>query len=344
MAVDVTVRGGGVFGLSAAWACARRGAKVRLVEPRVLGAGASGGVVGALAPHVPERWDDRKQAQLDSLLMAGDWWAEVAGAGGVDPGYARTGRVQPLADSAAVALAQARAAGAVAHWGAAATWEVVPVSDGPLAPAAPTGLAIRDTLSARIAPRRALAALAAALRARGGEIVEGRDAAEEGAVIHATGWEGLGALGAGGGEKGQALLLQFGAAGTPQVYAGGLHMVPHADGTLAIGSTSERQWADPGPDAQAEALLARAVAACPALAGAPVLERWAGIRPRAATRTLVLGPWPGRHGHFVMNGGYKTGFGMAPWAAERMADHVLGGRDAIPAAFRPDGDPSSSFS
>lgn len=337
----VTVRGGGVFGLAAAWACARRGARVRLIEPRRIGAGASGGVVGALAPHVPERWDDRKQAQLDSLLMAADWWAGVARAGGADPGYARTGRLQPLADAAAVALAETRAAGATAHWGRAAVWQVVPVPGGPLAPVSPTGLAIRDTLTARISPRGALASLAAALRATGAEVIEGRDAPDEGTVIHATGWEGLATLGAGGGEKGQALLLRRAAPEAPQCYAGGLHIVPHADGTLAIGSTSERHWTDPGPDARTGALLARAVAACPGLAGAEVIERWAGVRPRAATRTLVLGRWPDRPGHVVMNGGYKTGFGMAPWAAERLADLVLEGRDAIPAAFRPDCAPSS---
>ena len=31
--VDVTVRGAGIFGLSVAWACALRGASVRVVDP-----------------------------------------------------------------------------------------------------------------------------------------------------------------------------------------------------------------------------------------------------------------------------------------------------------------------
>jgi len=54
---DVTVRGAGVFGLSVAYACAQRGAKVRVIDPRGVAAGASGGIVGALAPHVPENWN-----------------------------------------------------------------------------------------------------------------------------------------------------------------------------------------------------------------------------------------------------------------------------------------------
>lgn len=52
--VDLTVRGGGAFGLCIAWEAARRGARVRLIETVAIGAGASGGIVGALSPHVPE--------------------------------------------------------------------------------------------------------------------------------------------------------------------------------------------------------------------------------------------------------------------------------------------------
>jgi glycine/D-amino acid oxidase-like deaminating enzyme len=48
----------------------------------------------------------------------------------------------------------------------------------------------------------------------------------------------------------------------------------------------------------------------------------------------MLGPWPGRAGQFVANGGFKTGFGMAPKVAEVMADLLLDGADNIPSAFR----------
>lgn len=49
----------------------------------------------------------------------------------------------------------------------------------------------------------------------------------------------------------------------------------------------------------------------------------------------MLGPWPGRADHFIANGGFKIGFGIAPKVAEVMADLVLEGREAgIPAGFR----------
>jgi glycine oxidase len=335
---DLTVHGAGIFGLSVAWAAARRGAQVRVIDPGGIGAGASGGVVGALAPHVPEGWNDKKAFQLESLLMAAGWWAEAEATAGLSAGYARTGRLQPLADAGAVDLARARGQGAAALWQGRAVWQVEPAPPG-WGPVSPTGLVVRDTLSARIAPRAALAVLAAALRARGGEVLAKGEAA--GLQVWATGAAGLADLSRacgqdmGAGQKGQALLLAHDARDAPQIFADGLHIVSHADGTVAVGSTTERTWDDPqATDAQLDRLHARALAACPALDGAPVVARWAGLRPRSASRQPLLGPWPGRPGHFVANGGFKIGFGVAPKVAEAMADLMLDGRDTIPQAFR----------
>lgn len=338
--VDVQVMGAGVFGLCTALALARRGLRVAVVDPGGIGAGASGGIVGALAPHAPDRWGAMQAFQLAALVAAPGWWAGVAAEGAVDPGYARIGRLMPLADAAAVARAEARGAGAAAHWGAAGAWQVVPATPG-FAPSSATGLCAHDTLTARIAPRRALAALAAAIRARGGALREAPLAGPPAAVtVWATGAAGLAALSedlgrdVGRGEKGQALLLAHDAAGAPVIGDDGLWIVPHGDGTVAVGSTSERAWDAPGPDAALDALHARAVALVPALGGAEVVERWAGIRPRAATRLPVVGAWPGRPGHFVANGGFKTGFALAPAVAGLLADLIAEGQDSIPDAFR----------
>lgn len=337
--VDVTVRGAGIFGLSVAWACARRGARVRVIEAARPGAGCSGGLVGALSPHVPEAWNPKKAFQLESLLMAGDWWGAVEAETGLASGYGRVGRLQPLADEAAVGLARARAEGAAKLWQGRAEWRVVPAQGREWEPASPSGWLVEDTLSARLSPRLGLAALEAALKARGGELVLG-EGEEAGAVVHATGLAGLEALSAalgrkvGAGVKGQAMSLRFEAAGLPQMFLEGLHVVPHVDGTVAIGSTAETAWSVAGTDGQLEDLHARALAAVPVLASAPVVERWAGVRPRAASRAPVLGAWPGRAGHWVANGGFKIGFGMAPKVAEVMADLVLEGRDGVPEGFR----------
>lgn len=346
---DLTVRGGGIFGLSIAWAAVLRGARVRLIETARIGAGASGGVVGALAPHVPEQWNEKKAFQLQSLLMAQDWWHAVEAASGLASGYARLGRLQPLADARAVEIAQARALGAQALWQGRADWQVVAASGAAWEPVSASGWLVRDSLSARVHPQLAGAALLAAIKARGGEVIVGADGADpgpdsgldSGPVVWATGVAGLAALSAdlgrsmGGAVKGQGLVLDYAAARLPQIFSDGLHIVPHVDGTVAVGSTSEREWEAPDTtDAQLDALHDRAVAACPVLAGAKVVQRWAGLRPRARSRAPMLGEWPGRPGHFIANGGFKIGFGMAPMVAAVMVDLVLDGRDAVPPAFR----------
>ncbi|MGR3541500.1 MAG: NAD(P)/FAD-dependent oxidoreductase [Hasllibacter sp.] len=327
--VDLVVKGAGVTGLACAWLAARRGARVAVADPRGVAAGASGGVVGALSPHVPEGWNAAKAFQLRALLAARTFWPEVEEASGLSTGYARAGRLQPLADEAAALRARARRAGAAAHWGADAAWEVIPAPGG-WGPSSPTGLVVRDTLAAHLHPRRACRALAAAIGALGGTI--GPEAPDGPPVIEATGWEGLRALGAGAGQKGQGALLAHDAAGAPQVYAGGVHVVPHLDGTVGIGSTSEGAWSDLATDAALEAVVAKARAAVPALADAPVIERWAGIRPRAATRAAVIGRAPS--GAVIANGGFKIGFGIAPEVARLAVDLALEGRDAVPEGLR----------
>lgn len=337
--VDVTVRGAGAFGLAVGFACARRGAAVRVIDPHGVAAGASGGLVGALAPHVPENWNDKKAFQFDSLMMADAFWHEVSDIAGKDVGYARLGRLQPLADDSAVALARQRSETARDLWQGRAIWEVIDAPDTPWTPQSATGLLIHDTLTARIHPRRATHALAAAITALGGEVTT--SGTDEGAVVWATGWQGLAALTAqhsrlvGNGIKGQAALMQFDARDRPQLFADALHIVPHNDGTVAIGSTSEREFDDPtSTDSQLDDIIARAIKAFPVLENAPVIERWAGVRPRARSRAPMIGGHPFRAGEFIANGGFKIGFGMAPKVGAVMADLILDGHDTIPKGFR----------
>lgn len=338
----VTIIGAGVFGLACAHAFAQRGCAVRVIEAAHVGAGASGGQVGALAPHDPAQWNDKKQIQLEALISAGDYWAGVARQGGVDPGWARTGRV-----CAAQGDVAAKLAGAARHWPGMFSLQHTRLTH----PLLGEGAYLFDTLTARISPRGACAALAAAVRALGGEIVEGAGPCHpdamgglSGPCVWATGAEGLAALSTDLGRdmgraiKGQSASLRLSLPAAPQLFLEALHIVPHADGTIAIGSTSERDFDDPSStDAALEALIARARALCPPLANAPVVQRWAGLRPRAKSRAPLLGPWPGRDGHWVANGGFKIGLAMAPWAGEALAAWVTGGACAVPAGWRLDG-------
>ncbi|MEM6479994.1 MAG: FAD-binding oxidoreductase [Pseudomonadota bacterium] len=337
---DVTVRGAGIFGLSVAWACLERGACVQVIDPSGVGAGASGGIVGALAPHTPENWNPKKAFQFESLLMARALWPRIEAITGMATGYCPSGRLQPIPDARALERAQARAQTAQALWQGKAAWRIIEGGAG-WQPQSPTGQLIEDTLSAHLHPKHATQALARAIEMRGGTL--SREAEDGGAVVWATGAAGLAqlseALGAqvGAGQKGQAALFDLDRAGQPQLFADALHIVPHHDGTVAVGSTSEAAF-DPAladqTDAALDGIIARARAALPELSDAPVIARWAGLRPRARSRAPMLGPWPGRPGHFIANGGFKIGFGMAPKVGMVMADLLLEGKDTIPKGFR----------
>lgn len=338
---DITIYGAGIFGLSIAWSCVTRGATVQVIDPYGVGAGSSGGVVGALAPHTPENWNDKKQFQFESLIMANRYWGAVEQAGGLSTGYARSGRLQPINDDRALELAKTRRVGAKQLWQGVAEFEIVKAA-GTWSPKSESGLVIHDTLSGRMHPRMTCAALVAALASKGCDVVA--EGAPDGIIVEATGWRGLLELAeqmeqpVGNGVKGQAAVLQFATApNAPQLFADALHIIPHSNGTVAIGSTSERLFDDPtSTDQQLDDVVSRAKHAFPVLQNARVIERWAGVRPRSKSRAPMIGHHPIRKDAFIANGGFKIGFGMAPKIAEVMADLILNGTDRIPEGFRPE--------
>lgn len=336
---DVTILGAGVFGLSIAFCCSLRGARVRVIDPSGVGKGASGGLVGALAPHTPDLWLPKKQFQLESLLYSRSFWPEVEAYSELSTGFANNGRLQPINEERLVSLALSRISDAKENWGDKAIWEVVSSSQmGEWAPPSATGQLIYDTLSAHIHPLQAVKALARAVENLGGVITTA--GAMHGAIVDARGWQGLieisETLGqeVGNGVKGQAALLDFNCPDRPQLFSDGLHVVPHLDGTVAIGSTSERYFKSTvKTDKKLDELIAKAKKLFPVLKDALVISRWAGIRPRAFTRAPMLGRHPVNHDWFIANGGFKIGFGMAPKIGQVMADLVLDGIDHIPDDF-----------
>lgn len=204
----------------------------------------------------------------------------------------------------------------------------------------PTGAFVAETLSARIHPRRACESLVKALASRGCRITAAGE--DEGAVVWASGWEGLrdlsSALGRPVGQpvKGQAALFDLDRRDAPQLFVDGLHVIPHADGTTALGSTTERDTTDLATDGALEALIERGRSLVPELRAASVIQRWSGLRPRAGHRAPLMDEWPGRTGHFIANGGFKIGFGMAPGMAHAIVDLVLEGKSTFPDDFRLD--------
>ncbi len=356
---DVLIVGAGIFGLSCAFACAGRGLTVIVVECAVPGAGASGGPLGAMSPHLPVSWSPKKAFQLAALLSADAHWHDVAITGGRDPGYARIGRLIPLPDAVTRNRAEAQAQAATERWPGGYDWilHARTPDNSWIAPSASAHGVAFEPLSARIHPRHAIEALVAATVARGVVLVSGsavlrfEDGAiyttegriEAGQVVLAAGIVGFDLMKAatgvplGCGVKGQAAVLApRDSVTSPTIFADGLYIVPHADRTVAVGSTSEQTWRDATTtDGLLDDLLVRANRLCPRLVGARLLERWAGLRPRAPRPDPMIGPLPGFDRVLVASGAYKIGFGIAHAIGTAIADLVTGQAPALPKGFSP---------
>jgi len=351
---NVVIIGAGAFGLTAALALLRRGFAVTVLDKNALGTGASGGLVGALSPYVPEAWSLRKQFQLDALLGAAAYWQGVEQVSGRQVGYGRIGRFIVLPDAYEAEKAISRIDGANRLWQGMATWQVLAQTPLVDPKSAPYGV-VFETLSARINPRSATAALAAAITRLGGKIVEnckvqsvatGKVTCADQAfsadyIVVAAGVDGLPLLQpflgpkAVRGVKGQAAMLAVSLpANTPLINGEGMYIIPHAAGHVSVGSTSESSWDDPfATDDLLDGVISKARAICPQLRGANVIERWAGLRPRAPKPEPMLGMLD--KGIFVATGGLKTGLAVAYRIADALADMVEGKTPDIPLDFSP---------
>jgi glycine oxidase len=368
---DLVILGGGIMGLWAAVRAERAGIDTVLVDRGHLGQGASGGPLGALMPHTPDRWSDKKQFQFDALISLEVEVAAIEAATGLSCGYRRSGRLIPLPKPHLREIALRHHEEAGRNWqqpglpgGSAFRWDLLekPAVDGWVNPAFAEAGVVHDTLAGRVSPRRLVAALSAFLRmGRHVRVVEGLEARlidpqagrvtlsdglalSFGHCIIAAGYQSfplIDALSAplprpaGQPVKGQAALLSAHAdPALPLIYLNGLYVIAHEDRNVAVGSTSEEEFSDAqGTDEKLEDLIARARALVPMLAEAPVVERWAGLRPKAVGRDPMVGAHPDHHRVVALTGGFKVSFGLAHVLAAGALSAIAGRSTGLPEAF-----------
>lgn len=101
------------------------------------------------------------------------------------------------------------------------------------------------------------------------------------------------------------------------------YMAPREDGRVVAGSTLEPGALDKHPTAAGlRKILAAASDMAPALAEAPVLETWAGIRPDSPDHLPIIGATD-VDGLFVATGHYRNGMLLAPATAKYLAEQIV---------------------
>jgi glycine oxidase len=357
---DVVIVGGGIMGLWAAFYAGLSGMRVRLIERSRIGSGASGGLLGALLPYMPDRWDMKKQLQFDALVRLEQDVARLEAMTGLSTGYRRSGRIIPLPRPHLLPIAEGHETDALAHWRTGDRsfyWHVRNATPVPGWPQVEASGFVMDTLAARVSPRLLVQALRSAIASLGTVTFQENtgvtsinpvaghvscsdgNAYRYGHLILANGWESFALLEGlqpplakplGQAVKGQsARLLAHIDPSLPVLFLDGLYIVPHDDGSVAIGSTSENTFGDGfSTDHRLDDLVLQACNLVPALENAQVTERWAGLRPKARLRDPVVGQHPDHPKVLALTGGFKITFGLAHVLAE-MAVGIIHGRKPV---------------
>lgn len=362
---DVAVIGGGVIGLSVAWATLRRGLRVLVLDRGETEASATYVAAGMLAPTSEAAHGEEALLTLGlaSASLYEQWCAELTEASGLDPGLRRCGslmiaRDRDEAEALEHELAYRESLGLAAR-------RLRPTEarrlEPALAPALRLALEIPDDHA--IDPRALTAALSAAVRAAGGEVrsdaevaslvcteerVEGVtlasgeriDAAR--VVVAAGAWA---AQLSGLPEharvpvrpvKGQILRLRDptgpGLLSRVLRLADG-YLVPRGDGRYVLGATVEERGWDQEPTAGGVFELLRA-----ARETLPGVDEWiveevsAGLRPGTPDNSPLLGAGE-LEGLFWATGHYRGGVLLAPITGEVLGAVLAG--EAVSAEATP---------
>lgn len=365
---DLLIVGAGIFGLWAARHAIKAGKTVHIYDKRKIGAGASGGFLGALMPHLPDAWNAKKQMQFEALTALPDMLADLEAETGVDCEFRRCGRLMPTLHHDTLKLVDDRVEGARDNWRKLPAnheldlTKLTPPLDkffpeNWLAESFCSYGAAYDNFSARINPRAYLSALNQFVSSRAQLFEETEICAidpdkchaglkdgswvKAGHIMIASGFEAYpmlqpyfgplnGGRRIGRGVKGQAVLLEFDHDDTlPIVFHDGAYVVPHKNNRIAIGSSSEGDWQGSPHDFSSENLTFynRAMELVPSLSQAPIVERWAGVRPRNTlgepwTLTSGTDPYvglvPGQENISVAVGGFKISLGIAHWLTGKL--------------------------
>ena len=342
---DITVVGGGLVGLFAAWRAAQAGARVTVLEAGTLGGGASHVAAGMLAPVAELEVGEAGARLLELSLRALEGWPAVAAELGVE---LRRGALLVARDADEAEALERELAWRVER--GLGVERLRPTEARRREPAlAPTvRLALDVPGDASVDPRRVVQAVLAACRAAGVELRE--DARVErladlraGRVVLAAGaWSGTLLEGlAVRPVKGQLLRLRDprgpGLVERTLRFEGG-YLVPRADGAYVLGATMEERGFDTTVTAGGlYELLRDATELVPGISELVVEEAIAGLRPGTPDNLPIVEE---RDGVVVATGHFRNGVLLAPLTGALVAEMLEGVRGTLPTGNAGPADPT----
>jgi glycine oxidase len=350
-ALDAIVVGGGAIGLACAWRAARRGLRVRVLERDQLAAGASSVAAGMLAPVGEANWGEDALMRL-AIASARAWPAfasELAEDSQQEVGYEAHGALHVALDRDEAEELQRRLE-LMKTLDMGVEWlrgrECRRLEPG-LAPACAGG--VHAPHEAAVDPRALVAALAAAIEHRGGQVLIEAEVAdaliERGRLVGVATADGrehradrvVLATGAWSGTvqwlppearppvrpvKGQIVTLRGGPDSRPCdriVASDRVYVVPRPDGRVVVGATVEERGFDVRVTAGGvHELLREAYRALPEISELELVEMLAGLRPGTPDNAPLIGPG-GLEGLLLATGHYRHGILLTPVTSETIA-------------------------
>ncbi len=365
---EIVIIGGGVIGLSIARALALRGVRdVLVLERGSFGCEASAAAAGMLAPQAEANSVD---LFFELCCQSRDLYPEFAQAlreeSGIDIELDETGTIYAAITEADVAEIQRRY-----EWQTSAGLPVEKMSGDEARELEPciaktVQTALRFPRDVQVENRRLVSALTEATKRLGVRLLPNTNATsftttnnEVTAVTTSLGSIGtrklIVAAGAwtsflNGADKarskisiepvrGQMVCFETNPRLTRHViYSPRGYLVPRMDGRLLAGSTAEEVGFDKSTTgAGIHSILSRAFEISDALADLPMVDSWAGLRPRAPDGLPLLGPCAEIKGLFYASGHYRNGILLAPITGELIAEAVASDNiSPFVKAFAPD--------
>jgi glycine oxidase len=371
---DVAVIGGGVIGLACAYELLHRGRSVVVLERDRAGSGAGAIAAGMLAPVSEVETEEPAfvDLALESCGLYPQWIQRIEADAGLGCGYRGEGSLL-LALHRDHELELERLMATQRRMGLQSeliTREQALEKEPYISPRVISGLFVAG--DRQVNPRRLTLALAAAIRARDGSIIEGEAASPL--------FEGDVAVGAATSEaevRAEAVLIAAGA-WSGQVWPGGsmlpvstggtvqppdagplpmrpvkgqilrlrgprlidhvlrtpdVYLVPREDGELVVGATMEEQGFDTTITTWAVMdLLRDAWRILPGISELELAETSAGLRPALRDHLPAIGA-TSVEGLFVATGHYRHGVLLSPVTAQLIAGAMAG--QSMPHAFDP---------